>query len=305
MKKIITFALMFLMLFSLTSCKKDEGKKDDNKDDNNQQETVRTYVADGEYTAYSYDKTATKPEVTTVTVTIKNDKITNVNIDTRQGSVKDNVAAFDAQSKKEKGYNYHMHGQFQLSEEDYKAWLKENNKLEWFEQIALVEAEIVKNGTAGVTVTEGKFTNIAGVTVGAYDYMELANKAIQMAKDGVKQSVIAREDDLVVATAKVSKDGKFSDVKIDEICGSLKDGVWSWSAPKQETGYNYHMHGQFQLSEEDYKAWLKENNKLEWVDQVKLICEAWVANNSVSYDSIASVTIGNHDYLAVLNLLKK
>ena len=316
MKKFLTFALMLLMLFNLASCKKDD--KDDNKGN---EEVQRTYVVDGQYTAYSINKEATKPEVTLVTVTIKDDKISAVNIDTIQGSVTADGAAFNAQSKKELGYGYHMHwysyqpaeGE-EKTEEGYKAWLKANNKLEWHEQMALVEAQIVANGVAGVTVADGKFTNVAGVSVSAYDYLDLAAEAIQMAKDGKKQAVIAREDDLVVASANVDKDGKLSNVVLDEITGSFNktDATWAWGHAKQELGYGYHMHwysyqpaeGE-EKTEEGYAAWLKANNKLEWVDQAKLIVEAWVANGSVEYANIAGVTVANHDYLAVLNQLKK
>lgn len=171
MKKFLTFALMLLMLFNLASCKKDD--KDDNKGN---EEVQRTYVVDGQYTAYSINKEATKPEVTLVTVTIKDDKISAVNIDTIQGSVTADGAAFNAQSKKELGYGYHMHwysyqpaeGE-EKTEEGYAAWLKANNKLEWVDQAKLIVEAWVANSSV-------EYANIAGVTVANHDYLAVLNQ---------------------------------------------------------------------------------------------------------------------------------
>ena len=66
---------------------------------------------------------------------------------------------------------------------------------------------------------------------------------------------------LTSATAKVNAEGKITEVKIDEL--QSKEGNWL-EQTKQQKGYAYRMHGQRDLSEADYKAYLKENDKLEW-----------------------------------------
>lgn len=325
MKKIITFALMFLMLFTVVGCKKDEPKEEPKP------EVQRTYVADGEYTAYTLAEG--KCELTTATVTIKDDKISKVYLNVVQSAATKNEAgettgyAFNAQSKKELGYAYHMHfNGYKASLEDastatdegYAAWLEANGKLEWFQQAELIEAYIVANGVDAIQVTEGKFANIAGVTI-KDAYLATVKAAIANAKAGIKTAVTTAEDDVTVATAKVAKDGSLSEVKLDVFQGSFKEGAFSWQAGKQEKGYGYHMHyrsytGSLEdattATEEGYKEWLKANNKLEWFEQAELIVAAWVANHSVNQNEagkfdIAGVTIKNGGYITVLNGLLK
>src|SRR5690554_4028382 len=145
----------------------------------------RTFVADGVYTAFSEELTnAGGPQITWVSVTIENDEITAFYIDVIQSAQTKNAEdvvtgfAFNAQSKKELGYAYRMHGQRSLTEAEYITWLEENEKLEWFEQAALIEAFMVENGPAAVTKTEDVIDNIATVTI-KDAYTVLAAQAVQ------------------------------------------------------------------------------------------------------------------------------
>lgn len=320
-KRFSLIVLCFAMLLALVSCQRPA--------------KPRTYVADGQYLAYSIEG-ATKPEVTFVTVTIKNDELVDVDINTIQSNTLTNAEGsttgyeFKAESKKELGYAYHMHyrsytGSLEdastATEEGYKAWLKENNKLEWFEQAELIEKAILANGVDSIQISaEGNFENVAGVTVTDHHYVALAKEAIANAKAGKKVAIATHEDDLIIATANVDKDGKLSNVLLDTIQGQFSEGAWSFKAQsKQELGFGYHMHYRSYTSsledastatEEGYKTWLKENDKLEWVEQAALICEAWSANNSLTptdgkFPTVAGVTISDNQYIEVLNGLLK
>ena len=319
-KTFLLIVLCFAMLLGLASC---------------QQPKKRTYAADGQYVAYSIEG-ATKPEVTFVTVTIKDDKLVDVDINTIQSNTLTNAEGattgyeFKAQSKKELGYEYKMHYRTytsslaegeEASMEGYKQWLKDNDKKEWHEQAEIVEAEILANGTAGITVDEkGYFNNLAGVTVKDSHYLQLADEAIANAKAGKKVAIATHEDDLIIATAKVNAKGELSEILLDTVQGQFKEGAWSFKAQsKQELGYGYHMHYRSytgslaegeEASEEGYKAWLEENEKLEWHEQAALIVKAWEANHSLvategEFPTVAGVTIADNCYIQVLNGLLK
>ena len=311
-KSFLLIVLCFAMLFTLASCKKD-----------------RTYAADGQYLAYSIEG-ATKPEVTFVTVTIKDDKLVDVDINTIQSNTLKNAEGattgyeFKAESKKELGYKYYMFPAAGLDknsptfEADYKAWLAANGKKEWFEQVEIIEAEILANGTAGIVVNEsGKFENLAGVTVSDHHYVALAEQAIANAKAGKKVAIATHDDDLVIATADVNEKGELSNVLLDTVQGQFSNGAWSFKAQsKQQLGYKYYMFPAAGLDknsasfEADYKAWLAANGKKEWFEQAALIVSAWEANHSLvptngKFPNVAGVTISDNCYIEVLNGLLK
>ena len=299
-------------------------------------ENIGLYMADGKYVAYKLSVNKNAPELIFVTITIKNDKIVDVEIDTIQGtnvSSKDSkgedvfTAAFNSQSKRELGYAYHMHwnlykaavGEDNTSEEGYIAWLKENNKLEWFEQMDILEDKILNGDINNISINQNnKFENIAGVSVSDYGYIELVKEAVQYAIDGVVKSITTNEDDLIIATANIDKNGQLSDVVLDTITGNVSaEGTFSWNdKSKNELGYLYHMHwytyagivGFANATEEGYIEWLKENNKLEWFEQAALIVKAWekdhslVANNG-KFDTISGVSISDALYIETLNKL--
>lgn len=320
-KKIMFSLFLVLVSFSLVAC----GDK----------EEPRTYVADGVYTAFEEVVTSRGvPELTTVSVTIKDDKLVNVFIDTIQGAAikSDDVTTgytFNAKSKKSLGYEYYMFPASGkkvagvLNVQEYKTWLNENNKKEWFEQAKLLEDAIVKNGVDSVTViTEGdnlgKTNSVAGVTVTVDTYVKLTKDALANAKAGKLLAVEVYQDDIIWATANIDKDGKVTGYKIDVLQGqNIKEdnvvtGFKFNDKSKQELGYAYFMHrGAFGQSYDEtaYKAWLKTNKKLEWFEQVAIICEKFEANPYSSFfyingnyntELVSGVTITDNKYLTVL-----
>jgi len=78
--------------------------------------------------------------------------------------------AWKEKTKQQLGYYYGMHapqaGTMPVTAENletYKAYLEEENKLEWFEQVAIITDDVIKNGkdskvdkTAGVTIITDK-----------------------------------------------------------------------------------------------------------------------------------------------------
>ena len=147
--------LAYEQFFTLSSNPDDGG--DDGGDDDGDQ-TTRTYVYDGTYVAYDFVTGKDSPEIVIVEVVIKKDKVHDIIIDTVQGT----DGKFNEQSKRELGYDYKMHyytyaglvGYENATMEGYVDWLKENNKLEWFEQMDVLADYILKNGVDSVVVNE-------------------------------------------------------------------------------------------------------------------------------------------------------
>lgn len=320
LKKVWAMVLVAVAALCLAGC------KDKNK---NEKPAERTYVADGSYVAYGYDLKYGAPQLTWVTVTIKNDKISDVDINTIQSTgVKDGETttgyAWNAKNKKELGYEYYMFPKSGakneagvLDVEAYKKWLSENNKKEWFEQVELLEAKIVADQNAdGFTVSEGNVTNVTGVTVSASTYVTLAKEAIANAKAGkvvaVRSTMYGGSAEYVVATATVDANGKLSNVVIDERQSKTADGVFTWNEKtKQELGYDYGLQRGsvgWDKSLEEYKNWLTENDKLEWFEEVALIVNVWkngtpAVDSNNKFTNVTGCTISNVGYAEVLEQL--
>lgn len=310
-KKIMFSLFLVLVSFSLVAC----GDK----------EEPRTYVHDGVYTAFEQSLNGDAPQLVTVSVTIKDDKIASVFIDTIQGSLVNDKYEFNAKSKKALKYEYYMfpasgkkvNGVLDVAA--YKTWLKENNKLEWFEQANLLEQKIVAGGVDSIAVTDGK-TNITGITVTVDSYVKLAKEAIKNAKEGKLLAVEVLGSDIVWATASVDKEGKVTSYKIDTLQGKTttvgEKLVYVFNEKsKQQLGYEYYMFPASGkkvdgvLDVNAYKTWLKANNKLEWFEQVALIAQKFEANPFASYffiggefnkDLVTGVTISDNKYIALL-----
>lgn len=312
MKKIMRLFVVALAVVVLAACGK------------------RTYAADGTYTAWKV--TENKVEITMVSVTIEKDEIKSFYIDVIQNDATKDAEtgyvtgySFKEKSKKELGYEYKMHYNSYKATVDagtdtlegYKAWLTANNKKEWFEQAALIEAALL-NGVDSVQVTDGKISNVAGVTIKDGGYLALAAEAVELAKAGTVQTVTVSGSDVVWATGKVNKKGELSDVVLNTLQGKTTKQTaetaasFAWNAKnKQELGYEYHMHyrsytatleDKNTATEAGYQAWLKANNKLEWFEQAALVVEAYMANNSV--EGATGVTIKTASYVEVLAALK-
>lgn len=278
MKKILSLFLALVAVLSLVSCKKDE---------------PRTYVVDGEFTAYVAHDNDGPLQLTWVTVTIENDEIKSFYIDQLQSK----NGQWNEKTKKELGYAYRMHGQWDLSEDEYKAYLKENDKLEWFEQAKLIEDHFLT--TLEVTTNnEGYIQGITNVSIKDNQYIALAKKAVENAKAGIVNvfdaNMYGTDLNLTSASAKVNAEGKITEVKIDEL--QSKEGIWL-TQTKQQLGTNYGMSA----------AAIDKNGDgvtLEWYEQADAIAAAWLNGANVSnISTVSGVSISDNGYTKVLNAL--
>lgn len=119
----------------------------------------------------------------------KKGEFTSLKIDTLQGQVDaEGKFTWNEKSKQELGYAYGMHrGKYEDTlaegvegtEEGYKAWLKANNKFEWFEQVDKLAAYVLANGVDEKIVVgdDKKLSNapevLTGVTVKVATYKTL------------------------------------------------------------------------------------------------------------------------------------
>lgn len=254
----------------------------------------RTYVADGDYTAFEVGIHHGAPMVTEVTVTIENDEITGFYIDARQSSLDEDgeggyVVTWNEQTKKELGTNYGM--------VEYGG-----ATLEWYEQAELLEAYWLENGYDAAVVTDGEFTNVAGVTISDGGYTALAAEAVQQAKDGVFKAytlgVSHGLGQIIWAELTVDEDGEATDLVLDTLQGDLdtsgEEAAQVWKAQsKQELGDDYGM--------VEYGG-----ATLEWFEQANLITD-YILDNGLptsftvaGVDDLSAVTISTGDYELVL-----
>lgn len=172
-KRLLVVVVALFGVFTLAACKGE-----------------RTYKADGVYLAFSAGENYGAPQVTVVKVTIENDKIKEFYIDCLQSTaVKDeesNVTgyAFNEKTKKELGYDYRMHdGGRTMTDEEYREYLEEEGKLEWFEQADLLADYVLKNGLGNVKLDGTKLAEdapeaISAVTVNVNHYVEVMKELL-------------------------------------------------------------------------------------------------------------------------------
>ncbi|MFU8793544.1 MAG: hypothetical protein ACNA7K_05905 [Acholeplasmataceae bacterium] len=105
-------------------------------------------------------------------------------IDTLQStrSQEDGTFVWRELSKQDLGYGYRMHGQRDLTETDYIQWLEDNDKLEWFEQVALITDDIIENGWR----TNAADNVPAGVSITTSGYYTLLARLFAFADEAVK-----------------------------------------------------------------------------------------------------------------------
>lgn len=312
MKKLVLFLFAAFLLLGITACNGN-----------------RTYKADGDFMAIEISEHNGAPMITTVTVTIKDDKITKFDINALQSD--GTTFAWNAKDKKALGYEYGMHKYTYIAslgdgEEytlaGYKAWLTANDKLDWHEQAELIEAYWLANGFDSVTTTgdDKVIDNVANVTIKDGGYTKLAAEAVQQAKDGLLKAYEASmsygKPQVTWVEVNLDDKGKVDEITIDALQSSITEGVFAWNAKtKQELGYDYKMHyGAYtgSLGKDatptmaGYKTWLTDNEKLEWFEQVKVITDYVVANGWVDsfkvtdMDDAASVTVTTDSYTALL-----
>lgn len=312
MKKIFSTLFVVFALTLLVAC--GNGKKE--------------FAHDGEFSAYEVSVHSNGPMVTSVTVTVEKGKITKYYIDARQGStVKEGeditAVAWNAKTKKELGNEYGMKGVGPKYELKDGAWIEvegAKSEKEWFEQAELLEAKWLKDGVDSLTLTDGRIDNVAGVTLKDGGYIKLAKEAVANAKAGkvvvFKTSLTYGAADLVSVTLEL-ENGKAKSLVVDTLqskVDAVEGLVWN-AKSKQELGFEYKMHWpafatakpeEADQTLENYKAWLKENNKLEWFEQVALITDHALKNNgSTKIDSITSVTVHTEHYTELIDAAYK
>ena len=116
----------------------------------------------------------TGTNLTTAEVTVKDGKVTKYYLNVLQGSVTVTgegeeakaTLVWNAKTKKELGDEYGMKDVglgYKLVDG---AWVVDGkSQKEWFEQAALIEAKFLADGIDAATLTDGRFDNIAGVTI--------------------------------------------------------------------------------------------------------------------------------------------
>ena len=96
-----------------------------------------------------------------------------------------NNFVWNESTKNELGYEYKMHyytyaavvGYENATMEGYTEWLKQNNKLEWFEQAQLIADAWLKDNS--LSTNNGKFDTVAGVTISDALYLDTLNKLLE------------------------------------------------------------------------------------------------------------------------------
>ncbi|HOC98134.1 MAG TPA: hypothetical protein PKK80_03775, partial [Bacilli bacterium] len=182
----------------------------------------------------------------------------------------------------------------------------------------------------------GYIQGIAGVTIKDGGYSKLAKAALANAKAGKTVKLAATSNygspNIVWVEATVDADGAFTALELNTLQGKVVKNAedlvtgYAWNAKnKQELGYLYGMHNtnnadagyeRQDLSTEEglaaYKAYLAEQEKLEWFEQANMITayalENGLANLKMneakkldgSVEALAGVSITVDHYLAVL-----
>lgn len=271
MKKIISVFVLALLLVVVVGCGKE-----------------RTYKADGTYMVWELGTSDTKvllgngsgnfldvngnpitvktPALSTLTVTIENDKVVKWYIDELQSKAYASVPAdeeshvltkvvwkWNDRSKKELGYDYGME--------------KNAAQGEWFLQISNLERNWLENEPA----------LLSSVTIHHDVYVALAQEALQNAKDG-KVGAITDGDhysfDVAFVTADVNEEGKLSNLNID---GWLfANGGKSGAAYDAATPYAWNAESKY----ESYGPMTHEEGATtpRWQDQIDTL-EEFIAEN--------------------------
>ena len=132
---------------------------------------------DGKMQAVYCSTSGTDLYIATMTVDAEGN-FSDLLLDTQQAERNKVTFTWKADTKQELGYDYKMHYNTYSATDDtptmeeYKTWLTENDKLEWFEQVALITDDITENGwedntavdaPAGVTITKDSYYTVLGL----------------------------------------------------------------------------------------------------------------------------------------------
>lgn len=307
MKRLSLLLLLVVATFGLASCNKEESKE---------------FAVDGQFTAYEAQVHYNAPQVTYVTVTIKDGKISGYNIDVRQGNRTapevdggEFLFAWNEKTKKELKFEYGM--------------VTEPGQLEWFEQAAKVEAYLLKNGSTSLdTVKVGdafdpKVDGLAGVTV-KNAYTDIAKAAVKLAKDGKFQSIYCSGTDLYSASMTVDSKGKVSNLVLDTLQSTTDKvaGTFVWKdQTKQQLKEAYGMKdigpgyvftdGKWAVEGKSLLEWYEQANLITkyvmekgWSTAIKSIDGRGLSVDGVALvDGYAGVTVKSDTYYLVLGSL--
>ena len=307
MRKIISVLLLVLSLFVVAGCSVD--KKDDKNDDD--KEVVRTYKADGTYmvwklsttnaTLYRADKVTpvkddagkdvkvASPVISTVKVTIVNDKVVKYEIDELQSkayvstaraggenfdvennAVKGVTWEFNAMTKRQLEYGYNMEPAAQTKQG------------EWYQQILKLENYWLEKGPVSDDIIKTSVT-ITFDDKNSTDYVSMALEALENAKKGKIGAITDKEHytyDVTFVNADVDANGKISNVKLN---------AWLFGNVKENTYVKGHAdYLKFGWNEQDkYASYAAMSNSKKWQDQIDAV-NAYINENG--WD--ASVTAG-------------
>jgi len=332
MKKFVTVLLMAVMLFVFSGCTVEE------------KETKRTYKADGTYMVWElgvYEEkllmpdgstytdadgktvTVNTPVLSTVKVTIYNDKVVSYDIDELQSKpyvatsrtgevqmdettkvVKGVTWKFNDMTKKELEYGYNM--------EAYAA------QGEWYIQILKLENYFLENGP------KSDDTIKTSVTISFDNYVTLAQEALQNAKDGKVGAIVDKEHytyDVTFVTGNVNSKGKLSNLELNAwLFGNVGENTYN----PESTDYL-----KFAWNEKSkYDSYGEMSNGAKWQDQMDKLNEyinenAWDASlvpgtvvddefkdkglnkGGEEVEALTSVTIQLSREVLVMNMLYK
>ena len=280
MKKFITTIFAAATLLVLVAC--GGGKKE--------------FAVDGEFTAYEVTEHTTRgvkvPQITTVTVTVKDGKITKYYIDVLQGSfstdeeTQKNTVAWNTKTKKQLGADYNMKGvgpKYKFEGGEWSVVPDAKCEKEWFEQAALIEAKWLADGVDSVTTTadsnmDQRIDNVAGVTLKDGGYTKLAKEAVANAKAGkfvaykvgVSQGGAAEVYSVVLTVEK----GKTKSLVLDTLQSSVDATGLTWNTKtKKQLGADYGMKGVGPKYKFEGGEWVKVdgNCEKEWHEQAEII----------------------------------
>ena len=269
----------------------------------------REFPFDGEFLAYEVSvHRGQAPQVVFVTVTIENDKVTGYSIDTRQGARVATTTGEGEEAVTTYSYRWNEETKYELGDRYGMKNVSEIDK-EWFEQADALIAFWLENGLDAVTTNDdGYVDNVTGVSM-RDPYTPLAKQALENAKEGRFIGLYQPQTgspDLYIAEMVLTGKGDIESLVIDvlQARGNAETGVFVWrDQTKQELGYAYRMHRQNNLSEADYIQYLRDNDLLEWFEQVELITDDIIENgwrtNAIS-DLPAGVSITADGYYTVL-----
>ncbi|MBN2540750.1 MAG: hypothetical protein JXB08_04420 [Bacilli bacterium] len=314
MKKLYIALLTLMSVLILSGCSQSE------------------FRVDGKFTAYEVSIHSNAPQLTYVTVTVEDGEVTEYHIDVRQGYVLTTEGDtteysfhWNEMTKKELEFAYGMKDYGTGYDLIDGAWVlnEDSPEFEWHEQAYLIEQHLLEFGLETVETIEGRFSNIAGVTINESGLLLLVEEALALAKAGKFHALLCTADDLYIASMVVNDSGEISDLTLDVLQGDPEGDTFAWNEfTKQELADEYGMKGIGAAYEFSNGSWVASDEKtsLEWYEQANLITDyietyGWDDNiqaladrgatidGTTLIDDLAGVTIRSQTFYDVLTVL--